>query len=70
MTTREKHLTSIHHDKPGFSSAAPVFDPKQFKANKEVMKYNGRTVSLWLMCMRSPLDRAICVRALAEDIVV
>lgn len=37
MTTREKHLTNVHHDKPGFSSAAPVFDPKQFKANKEVL---------------------------------
>ena len=41
MTTREKHLTYIHHDKPGLSSAAPVFDPKLFKANKEVMKCSG-----------------------------
>lgn len=36
MTTREQHLTVINENKPGFSSAAPVFDPKQFKANKEV----------------------------------
>ncbi|XP_078371606.1 uncharacterized protein LOC144655264 isoform X1 [Oculina patagonica] len=35
MATRERHLTNNHH-KPGFSSAALVFDPKQFKANKEV----------------------------------
>ena len=49
MTTREKHLTNVHHDKPGFSSAAPVFDPKQFKANKEVMKRSvGRLTSSWL----------------------
>ena len=49
MTTREKHLTNVHHDKPGFSSAAPVFDPKQFKANKEVMERSGgRLTSSWL----------------------
>ena len=36
MTTREKHLTDTYHNKPGYSTAAPMFDPKQFKANKEV----------------------------------
>ena len=36
MTTREKHLSENRQGSPGFSSAALVFDPKQFKANKEV----------------------------------
>lgn len=34
--TREKHLSDNNEYRPGFSSAAPVFDPKQFKANREV----------------------------------
>ena len=56
MTTREKHLANIHHDKPDLSSAAPVFDPKQFKANKEVMKCSAALAS-WLV--RSSPDRAV-----------
>ncbi|RMX37656.1 hypothetical protein pdam_00004293 [Pocillopora damicornis] len=37
MTTREKHLKGDNKQNiPGFSTAALVFDPKQFKANKEV----------------------------------
>lgn len=38
MATREKHLSVNNEYRPGFSSAAPVFDPKQFKANREVSK--------------------------------
>jgi len=38
MATREKHLSDKNEYRPGFSSAAPVFDPKQFKANREVSK--------------------------------
>lgn len=39
MAARERHQADNHHaGKPGFSSAALVFDPKQFKANKEVNK--------------------------------
>ena len=38
MATREKHLSNNNEYRPGFSSAAPVFDPKQFKANREVSK--------------------------------
>ena len=38
MATREKHLSDNNEYRPGFSSAAPVFDPKQFKANREVSK--------------------------------
>lgn len=37
MTTREKHLKGDNKQNiPGFSTSALVFDPKQFKANKEV----------------------------------
>jgi len=36
MTTREQHLAENNQNNQGFASAALVFDPKQFKANKEV----------------------------------
>lgn len=38
MVTREKHLSDNNEYRPGFSNAAPVFDPKQFKANREVSR--------------------------------
>lgn len=38
VTTRE------HENKPGFSNGAPLFDPKQFKANKEVTGIPSTTV--------------------------
>ena len=61
ITTKEQHLRQNDHQISGYSSPAPLFDPKLFKANREV-----RNVSCKIHARRENPASLVCPQLTAD----